>query len=114
MVMPVQGAPSAQMILIGPRVAPAASPPFQFCVHVISKSDSGEIVMVIGRHGWENAYSKSDVGKLNPVTSLSSLTGPILVNVKGESISMADEVLEHNIRYRPATSVGFDHHHLVG
>lgn len=112
--MLVQGAPSAHMTVIGPRVEPAASPPFQFCVHVISKSDSGKMVMVIGKHGWGNTYSESDVGKLNPVTSLSSLTGPILVNVKRVSISMTDEVLEHNIRYRPATSIGLDHHHLVG
>ena len=72
------------------------------------------MVMAIGKYGWGKTYSKSDAGKLNPVTSLSSLTGPILVNDKGESISMADEVLEHNIGYRPATSVGLDCHHLVG
>ena len=72
------------------------------------------MVIVIGKHGWGNTYSKSDVGKLNPVTSLSSLTVPILVNVKRVSISMTDEVLEHNIRYRPASSIGLDHHHLVG
>ena len=112
MVMPVRGALSAQMILIG--LEPAAPAPFQFCVHVISKLDSGKMVMVNGEHGWGNTYSKSGISKLNPVTRLSSLTGPIMVNVKGESISMADEVLEHNIRYRPATSVGPDHHHLVG